>query len=456
MSKAQALSAAKSIEGWLSDGEAEVLYDLARNAKGPIVEIGSCFGRSTAVLALGSMHGNYQPVFAVDSFIGVDPDDRETSDGTQPGWNCSSPEKLRANLDAAGVNGLVTIVAKPSQEAAGDVPDQIDVLFIDGAHDAASVFSDICLYSPKVRVGGRIVFHDATMRDPGVIQALDETLTKDSARWQPLRRVDSAVIYERRQETERFRVALAIPGPNMLYGSAIGLLTATAGLHDIAPINSGNGFDDMNTLWVEALNMARKGQVTHFAMLHSDINPSRGWIDILISEMTRTGADMISTVVAIKDSRGLTTTGVGDGADRWNAFRRFTMREIHSILPETFSIADTPHPDKYLLHNTGCWVADLRNPKWREAREDGSLKATLSFPIAAQILPDGTIEHRRESEDWYFSRMIAELGLKTFATRKVSATHYGMTPYANERPWGDYLFGDEATRPNWGVKDVGP
>jgi len=454
MNKQDALTAAKQIDGWLTDKEAETLYDFAHNARGPIVEIGSCYGRSTAAIAHGSMSGNYQPVYAVDSFVGVPPSDRKTNHGQQPGPRCSSPEVLRSNLDAAGVNGLVRIIAKPSRDAFADVPNDIDLLFIDGAHDYLSVKADIGLYAPKVRVGGRIVMHDATTADPGVLQALDETLTADVARWAPVCRVDSAVVFERRQETERFRIALAMPGQNLMYASAIGLLTATRGLHDITPKNSGNGFDDMNTIWVEALNLAYRGEITHFAMLHSDIHPSQGWIDILASEMAKTGADLISTVVALKDHRGLSSTGVGCSSDTWNAFRRFTIREVHSILPETFGIADTPHPDKYLLHNTGCWLADLRNPAWRACDANGMLTATLSFPIAAQMMPDGTIEHRRESEDWYFSRMLSVLPLKTVATRKVSATHYGTTPYVNDRPWGDYLFGDEATRKNWEGKAV--
>lgn len=440
MSKHESLLAASKIDGWLSDREMETLYDFAAKSEGPIVEIGSHRGRSTAAIALGSMAGNHQPVFAIDNFSGVENADT------------SSPELLRANLDAAGVNGLVRIVGEPSFSAIHEIPESIGMLFVDGAHDYQTVMSDISLYSPRLRIGGRIVVHDANTENPGVLKALDETLTKDTARWNPVCRVDSAVVFERRQETPRYKIFLAIPGQNLMYAAAIGLLTATRGLHDIAPKNSGNGFDDMNTLWVDALNMAHRGEITHFAMLHSDINPSQGWIDILISEMERTGSDLVSTIVALKDWRGLTSTGIGDDADHWNAFRRFTIREIHSILPETFTIADTPHPDKYLLHNTGCWVADLRNPAWRTADENNRLIATLSFPIGAELMPDGTIEHRRESEDWYFSRMVASLGLKTAATRKVSATHFGTTPYTNEKPWGHYLFGDEATRNKWEPK----
>ena len=52
-----AVAAAMKIDGWLSGDEAAVLFDAAYEANGPIVEIGSWQGRSTTVLALGSMAG---------------------------------------------------------------------------------------------------------------------------------------------------------------------------------------------------------------------------------------------------------------------------------------------------------------------------------------------------------------------------------------------------------------
>lgn len=450
MSKADSLAAVRSIDGWLSDSEAEALYDFALHAQGPIVEIGSHQGRSTAALALGSMAGNKQPVYAIDSFVGVPPGDRLTNNGKQPGWGASDQKQLRENLDSVGVNGLVRIIPKASQEAAAEVPSDIDLLFIDGDHKHVAVKADIGTYTPKVRVGGKVVMHDATPGDPGVLQALDETLSSDPLRWLMLRRVDTAAIYERRLETERFRVALAMPGPSFNWGAVSGLVTATRGANAVTPLNSGNGWDDMNILWVKALNMAKAGIITHFAMLHSDVHPSIGWVDILAAEMSRLGADLISTAIALKHPSGLTSSGVGDKDYHWAAFRRFTMRELHGGMPETFSIADTDHPHRYLLHNTGCWLADLRNPAWRTVDEHGMLVASLNFPIGAQLMPDGEFEARRESEDWYFSRMISGLPLKTFITRKISATHFGNTPYPNNRPWGDELFGDTATKDKWG------
>src|SRR5688572_18105147 len=68
---ADSLATVKKIDGWLSDREAGLLWSCARNATGPIIEIGSHHGRSTAALGLGSMAGNKSPLFAVDSFAGV-------------------------------------------------------------------------------------------------------------------------------------------------------------------------------------------------------------------------------------------------------------------------------------------------------------------------------------------------------------------------------------------------
>lgn len=441
MTKLEALKAAGKIEGWLSVPEASALYELAHEAKGPIVEIGSWKGRSTAVLALASMEGNYQPVYAVDAFSPV----LQTATGNVT--PASSPELLRANLDAAGVNGLVNIIAKSSQEAASEVPDSIDVLFVDGAHDYESAKRDLVLYLPKVRFGGRVAIHDCHEADPGVVQAVDEVMSSDPSKWRCRWRADTTVIFERRN-TQRHKVLLGFPGGNMHYGAHKGLAHATLGAHDVHEEQSGMGWDDMNRLWCWALNQAAIGKITHFAMLHSDILPSPGWIDLLIDELDERKADYISAIAALKDENGLTSCGIGDANDPWNVYRRFTMTELMEM-PETFTAADTPHPDKYLLHNTGCWVADLRNPLWRTTDTNNCLVADFAFPIRGRLLPTGEIIHERESEDWHFSRMIAGLGLKTLATRRVSTIHFGTKGFRNDHKWG-VMEHDEVTRVRWG------
>src|SRR5215471_7104271 len=44
----------------------------------------------------------------------------------------------------------------------------------------------------------------------------------------------------------------------------------------------------------------------YFAMLHSDIEPQPGWLDILYEEMQAMEADVISAVVPIKNDQGTT------------------------------------------------------------------------------------------------------------------------------------------------------
>lgn len=64
-----------------------------------------------------------------------------------------------------------------SVEAVDLVPNDIDLLFIDGDHEYSAAKLDIELYAPKVRPGGMVSGHDYDNlpRFPGVKQAVDET-----------------------------------------------------------------------------------------------------------------------------------------------------------------------------------------------------------------------------------------------------------------------------------------
>ena len=436
-----------SIDGWLTRNEAATLYELATRAKGAIVEIGSWQGRSTAALALGSMDGSQHPVYAIDSFVGVPPLDRPTAGGQRPGWSSSSPELLRANLDRVGVNGLVRIVPKPSLEAAAEAP-ECDLLFVDGGHDYDSVKIDLAAYLPKVQLGGFVALHDCTSSEPGVCQAVDEVMTAHPEKWRCRWRADSLLVYERRDSTRR-QVLLGFPGHTLCYGAAKGLKEATLGAHDVYDEQRGLGWDDMNQLWCHALNMAKHGTITHYAQLHSDITPAPGWIDLLIDELEARGADFISATVALKDEKGLTSCGIGDPANPWQPLRRFTVRELCKM-PETFDISETPHHDKYLLHNSGCFVADLRNPAWRTVDTQDCLVCDFGFPIRSRLQDDGLLVSERESEDWHFPRGMAAIGVKTLATRRVATIHFGQKGFRNDHPWGT-LEHDEATRGKWGA-----
>lgn len=187
-----------------------------------------------------------------------------------------------------------------------------------------------------------------------------------------------------------------------------------------------------NLLWATALGARESEGVTHFAMLHADVIPQDGWLDVLHGELSRTGADLVSAVVPIKDPYGVTSTAIGTKEDSWEPERRLTMHEVFS-LPETFSAADAGYPDRPLLVNTGCWLADIRKPAFEG----------LFFEIRDQVTRqrDETGAHDEYSawcipEDWGFSRRLWERGGVALATRKVRLQHCGRYLFNNWRPWG--------------------
>ena len=253
--------------------------------------------------------------------------------------------------------------------------------------------------------------------------------------------------------TEQHKVYLAVPGKHLCWGTVTGVCNSTR-KHQAIPFNGGFGFsgvEDFNILWTDAHNMVESGEITHFAMLHGDIQPdsSQMWLDVLLDELDARQATLVSAVAPIKDHRGVTSSGIADLADPWKPFRRFTMREVFRF-PETFNNADVGYPDRPLLHNTGLWVCDLRKPCFRAAGEDGGLDLYFRFPTRATRGPSGKWVHQRQSEDWLFSRDLWNRGVRdTWITRKVRLIHKGEAGWGTYQPWGTFLDGDQDTVEKW-------
>lgn len=253
---------------------------------------------------------------------------------------------------------------------------------------------------------------------------------------------------------EKHKVFLAIPGPNVCWGTVVGVMVASK-QHHVEAHNGGFGFsgvEDFNVLWMDAHNAYERGEITHFAMLHGDITPdaSQNWLDILLEEMDARGATLISSVSPIKNRTGLTSSGIADPSDPWIPFRRWTMREIHERLPETFDAAAAGYPGRPLLHNTGMWACDLRKPCFHVPSRDGGLDLYFEFPTRAMRNASGEWEHQRESEDWRFSIDLWRRNIRdTYITRRTRLTHHGKYDFANHEPWGDLTDGDEGTAFKW-------
>ena len=198
-----------------------------------------------------------------------------------------------------------------------------------------------------------------------------------------------------------------------------------------------------NQGWATALNLDPRPTI--FAQQHSDVYAEPGWLDELIAEMAEHNCGLLSAAVAIKDTRGLTSTTVFDPSARTH--RRLTMRELMT-LPETFSVEDIPWapPGSLLLTNTGLWAC----------RFDGDWVENICFTIRDFITrrPGGSYEVGFWPEDWQFAMDAARLGVRVMATRKVRVEHFGFFPFKNDRAWGTdehdswwRLPGEEASAP---------
>lgn len=253
------------------------------------------------------------------------------------------------------------------------------------------------------------------------------------------------------------RVLLGFPGPSLSFAVSNALYTCGRPPDlTVQLANSGGGWDNFNALWCHALNEQEAGNVDMFAMLHSDVIPANtgGWLDILVKECLKADADLVSVAVPIKDARGLTSSGVGNPDNPWVPFRRFTVREVLR-LPDTFSLEDAgkglgqDFTGKYLDHNNGCWVADLRKPVFHQTNADGRLTCYFEFPKRITRGSDKRWALSGESEDWFFSRTLHAAKAKTFITHAVSLTHQGSAAYTNAEAWGTYEHGDEDTAGYW-------
>lgn len=186
---------------------------------------------------------------------------------------------------------------------------------------------------------------------------------------------------------------------------------------------------NFNSLWCGALNLCHRGEpVRYFAMQHADIEPQDWWLDTLIEEMEVRGLDLLGVAVAIKDQKGLTSTALArpDG-NNWRIHCRLTMTEIYNRLPETFTSDDVGHP---LLLNTGLWVCRFDEAWAKKVRFTINDRITFN-PRLDRYVPE------TEPEDWYFSRLCHELGLKIGCTRKIAVEHRGGMSFPNDRPWGE-------------------
>ncbi len=163
----------------------QLASDLPANAQ--VIEVGSWMGASTCFIA-GGLKGPGAKIFAIDNFQGL------STCGEDAAWyqrhfqslgQKSTLEIFRANFAALGFASRAEPVVSDSLAAATSLAAKrgtIDFVFIDGDHSYEACKADIFAWTPFVKTGGVIAFHDFGSRADGVTRAIFEATKNGSFR----------------------------------------------------------------------------------------------------------------------------------------------------------------------------------------------------------------------------------------------------------------------------------
>jgi predicted O-methyltransferase YrrM len=198
-----AYALAKPVEGWLTEAQAERLWEAARRvpAGGLLVEIGSFRGRSTIVIASALADGGR--LVAIDPHAGGDRGPQEIA--AEAGRGEADNAAFNANLREAGVAARVEHVRLMSSDAHAAVAGAIDVVYVDGAHRFRPARHDIVRWGERVRDGGTMLVHDS-FSSIGVTLATLTSITL-GAHWRYVGRTSSLAEYRRERLRGRERAS---------------------------------------------------------------------------------------------------------------------------------------------------------------------------------------------------------------------------------------------------------
>jgi MMP 1-O-methyltransferase len=172
------------VDGWLTENEGRLLFNLAKEATGVgvIVEIGSWKGKSTICLAKGSKAGKGSKVYAIDPHNGSDEIRKMQGE-------VNTLDEFRRNITLYNVEDIIIPLIKTSLDAAKNFDQRVELVFVDGAHDYDLVKLDFDLWFPKLNHGGIIAFHD-TITWPGPKKVVEEFMHAGN-RFRDILQIDS-------------------------------------------------------------------------------------------------------------------------------------------------------------------------------------------------------------------------------------------------------------------------
>lgn len=189
------VSVARRIPGWLTDAEANALFEIARSrdssADVVIVELGSWHGKSSVLLAAGLCSQASARLYCIDPF-GQDENpvfQAREYDPLLRRMPYSLEEGFKRTIRRCGVAHVVEAVKGYSYDVVRTWERAIDVLFIDASHHYEAVQRDFQLWSAFVKPGGIVALHDVSPSYPGPSRVMAEDLQPPG--YAELQQVDS-------------------------------------------------------------------------------------------------------------------------------------------------------------------------------------------------------------------------------------------------------------------------
>ena len=168
-----------------------------------LVEIGSWLGKSSVLLELGIRKKKSPRLYCIDPFNAYgDNESMKEYHRIKKTLKKLLIEEFTDNIRAVGYDKYITILQGYSYEFSPNWRLGIDFLFIDGDHTYQSVLRDFQEWSPHIKGGGIIAFHDVIFDEKAEhVQGPRKVVQNyifNNNNWVILKYVDSLFIVKKR------------------------------------------------------------------------------------------------------------------------------------------------------------------------------------------------------------------------------------------------------------------
>ncbi len=154
----------KTIQGYMGDDDQKsFFYTLGWFTRGTGLELGSFYGLSSVLFAMGMKHSPWQQgkLICLDWFGSVP---YLAGDNTV--------ERFMGNMKAFGVEQYVTPVQGSCEDPKAVPKQELEWVLFDASHVIKELRINMDIYGPMVKDGGLFLWHDTHMED--VKQAIEE------------------------------------------------------------------------------------------------------------------------------------------------------------------------------------------------------------------------------------------------------------------------------------------